>query len=265
MYQFDDVGSTFLSLPPNLQNVENDCFGYALDRQMERMHKLARQITVWSDLDNVDSKYYDSLAMTIRAPYYRSEYNNKQKLGLIKSALLTRRNAGTIKAIEELLSHTLAAASFIPWYKYGGNPYFFRVTADADEVDAGSMGEFLRKISAVKSARSIFDGIVIKSRIDNSMLNGIRLNRICLLMKMPFYPFRAYDGTIRYDGSTRYDAKRRYKLGVSVQLRYGIEAPKEEIGHLEVETRRNVQYYNGKKKYDGKTKYNAMIRRDEIE
>lgn len=265
MYLFDDVGSTFLSLPPNLQTTDSDCLGYALDRQIKRMHKLAKQITVWSDLDNVDPKYYDSLAMTIQAPYYKSEYINKQKLGLIKSALLTRRNAGTIKAIEELLSHTLSAASFIPWYEYGGEPYFFRVTADSDEIDDGSMGEFIRKISAVKSARSIFDGIVIRSNIDNSMLNGIRLERVCSWVKMPFYPFRAYDGAVRYDGSSRYDAKRNYKLGVTLKLRYEIEAPKETIGHLEVETRRNIQYYNGKKKYDGTTKYNAMIRRDEIE
>lgn len=265
MYQFDDVGSTFLSLPPNLQTTENECFGYALDRQLKRMHELAKQITVWSNLDNVDPKYYDSLAMTIRAPYYRSEYSNKQKLGLIKSALLTRRNAGTIKAIEELLSHTLSAASFIPWYKYGGNPYFFRVTADVDEVDSGSMGEFIRKISAVKSARSIFDGVAINAKIDSSALNGIRLDRVCFWIKIPFYPSRAYDGVVRYDGSTRYDAKRKYKLGMSLEMQYGIEAPRESVGHLEVETRRNVQYYNGKKKYDGTTKYNAMIRRDKIE
>lgn len=246
MYYFDDEGSTFLSLPPNLQITENDCFGYALDRQIARMHKLAKQITVWSDLDHVDPKYYDSLAMTIRAPYYKSEYNNNQKLGLIKSALLTRRNAGTIKAIEELMSHTLTGASFIPWYEYGGRPYFFKVVADADEVNDNNMGEFVRMISAIKSARSIMEGIGMKSDIDNSMLYDMRLDMVCLYMRTPFFSAQA-------------------QLGVGLNLHYGIEAPREEISKIVVESRRNVQYYNGKKRYNGTTKYNAMIRRHEIE
>lgn len=265
MYLFDDVGSTFLSLPPNLQTTENDCFGYALDRQLGKLHKLAGQITVWSDLDNVNPKYYDFMAMTIRAPYYKSEYSDKQKLGLLKSALMTRRYAGTIKAIDELLSHTLTNASFVPWYEYGGKPYCFKITADADEIDNASMREFVRMISLVKSARSQMEGIGIKSVIDNSLLNNIRLLNVCTHLKIPFYPFKAYDGAARYDGSFRYDAKRRYKLGVGLKLHFGVEMHREEISSLSVETRRNVQYYNGKKSYNGATKYNAMIRRDEIE
>ncbi len=265
MYQLDDVGSTFLSLPPNLQTTENDCFGYVLDRQMERMHKLARSITVWSDLDNVDPKYYDSLAMTIRAPYYKSEYSNKQKLGLIKSALLTRRNAGTMKAIEELLSHTLTGASFIPWYEYGGKPYCFKVIADADEANENNMEEFIRMISAVKSARSCMDSIGMKAEIDNSILYDMWVGRICFYIKMPFYPYIPYDGTIRYDGSARYDAKREYKAGMKLGLHCEIITPEEKLEGMKVESRRNVQYYNGKLRYNGTTKYNAMIRRDEIE
>lgn len=264
MYQFDDVGSTFLSLPPNLQTVENDCFGYALDRQMERMHRLARSITIWSDLDNVDPKYYDSLAMTIRAPYYKSGYSNRQKLGLIKSTLLTRRNAGTMRAIEELLSHTLTGA-FIPWYEYGGKPYCFKVIADADEANENNMAEFIHMFSAVKSARSCMESIGMKSDIDNSILNDIRVGRICFYIKMPFYPFISYDGTMRYDESMCYDAKRDYKACIRLGLHCGIITPGEKIESMKVETRRNVQYYDGKLCYKGTTKYNAMIRRDEIE
>lgn len=266
MYQFDNVGSTFLSLPPNLQTTENECFGYALDRQMKRMHKLARSITVWSDLDNVDPKYYDSLAMTIRAPYYKSEYSNRQKLGLIKSALLTRRNAGTMKAIEELLSHTLTGASFMPWYEYGGRPYCFKVIANADEANENNMEEFIRMISAVKSARSCMESIGMQADIDNSGLNDICVDRICFFyIKMPFYPYISYDGTMRYDGSARYDAKREYKACLRLGLHCEIAIPEEKLEGMKVESRRNVQYYNGKLRYNGTTKYNAMIRRDKIE
>lgn len=97
MYEFDDIGSTYLSLPPNMQTVENECFGYALDRQMKLFHRLAKTLTVWSDMDSVDPKYYDFMAMCLRAPYYRSEYSDKVKLELLKAAILSYRFAGTKK------------------------------------------------------------------------------------------------------------------------------------------------------------------------
>ncbi|MCM1058305.1 MAG: phage tail protein [Firmicutes bacterium] len=266
MYQFDDVGSTLFSFPPNLQTRESDCFGYAFDRQIGKLHQLAKQITVWSALDQVDPKYYDFLAMTIQAPYYKSEYSNDQKLGLIKSALLTRRYAGTIKAIEELLSHTLTDSIFVPWYEYGGKPFCFKVMADGDDdIDNKNTREFVRMISTVKSARSHLDSIEIKSIVDNSGLNNMRVVKALFFARMPFYPLILYDGTARYDGAERYDAKRRYKLGVGLKLHSGIAASKETVGNLVVETRRNVKYYNGEIRYDGTTKYDAMDRRDEIE
>lgn len=172
MYQFDDVGSTFLSLPPNLQTIENDCFGYALDRQMAKMHKLAKQITIWSDLDSVDPKYYDFLAMTIRAPYYKSEYSSELKLGLIKSALLTRRFAGTIKAIEELLSHTLPNATFVPWYEYDGKPYHFKITIREDTLIENAMKLFKEMLQRAKAARSIIETISVTHRIDQRLYAG---------------------------------------------------------------------------------------------
>lgn len=172
MYQFDDVGSTFLSLPPNLQTIENDCFGYALDRQMEKMHKLAKQITVWGDLDHVAPKYYDFLAMTIRAPYYKSEYSNGMKLKLIKSALVTRRYAGTMRAVNELLSHTFPGATFIPWHEYGGEPYHFKINIKEESTDEGKE-LFEAMLQRAKAARSIIDSVELSKVIKTTIYIGL--------------------------------------------------------------------------------------------
>lgn len=169
MYQIDDIGSTFMSLPPNLQTVENDCFGYAFDKQIKKIHELAKKLTVWSDLDNADPKYYDYLAITIRAPYYRSDYSDRQKLALIKSAILTRRYAGTIKAIEELLSHTFTDASFVPWYEYDGEPYHFKITT-GEEPTEEMKALFAAMLKRVKAARSIIDGVEIDDGVIKTMI-----------------------------------------------------------------------------------------------
>lgn len=160
MYNFDDVGSMYVSLPPNLQNTENECFSYAFDRQIKRLHGLANKLTIWSDLDNVDPRYYDHMAIAIRAPYYKSEYTNKQKLKLIKASLEARRYAGTIKTMDELLNHSILHARFVPWYEYGGKPYHFKIETS---YDPGKESRVLFKnmLQRVKAARSIIDGVEI--------------------------------------------------------------------------------------------------------
>lgn len=160
MYQFDDVGSTYLSLPPNLQNTENESFAYAFDKQIKKLHALAKKLTVWSDIDNADPKYYDHMAISIRAPYYKSEYSEKQKLKLIKATLESRMYAGTIKAVEDLLMHSILYAKFVPWYEYGGEPYHFKIeTSDAPEGESRAL--FADMLQRVKAARSIIDGVEI--------------------------------------------------------------------------------------------------------
>lgn len=171
MYKIDDVGGTFISLPPNLQTIDNQCFCYALDRQIKRLKKLADNLTIWSDLDNVDPKYYDYLALCVRAPYYRSEYTDEQKLELIKTAIMSYRYAGTKKAINQLINIIFDEAEFIPWYQYGGQPYHFRVQA-SDTLTEDSTERFTNIIKKVKAARSIIDALQISREYTDHLYVG---------------------------------------------------------------------------------------------
>jgi P2-related tail formation protein len=153
MYKLTDIGSLYRSLPPNLQTVENECLGYCVDRQVERFTRLASKLTIWSDVDNADARYLDQMAMTIRAPYYKSEYDEATKRELIKSAVETRRFAGTRKAVELLLSKAYNDSAYIPWYEYGDEPYYFKVTTDeAMSQDIADL--FASALGGAKAARS---------------------------------------------------------------------------------------------------------------
>ena len=101
--------------------------------------------------------------------------------------------------------------------------------------------------------------------IDNTEVERWFLRNVQFAIKMPFLPSRSYDGTSCYNGKTRYDAKRRYRLGAGLRMRYQVGTAEEGIRNLSVETRRNVQCYDGKRHYDGTTEYNAMIRKDVVE
>ena len=171
MYNFDDLGSTFLSLPPNIQDIESECFGYALDKQMKKFHALANQLTVWSDLENVDPKYYDYIALCIKAPYYRSEYDDDMKLKLLQTSLAMQRYAGTQKAIGQLLDIVFTKAEFKPWYEYSGEPYHFKpIIYDVLTEDANTV--FTNVIKKVKAARSVMDEVEVARNLDGQVKYG---------------------------------------------------------------------------------------------
>lgn len=194
MFHIGDVGSMCLSLPPNLQNTENACFSYAFDKQIQKLYGLAKKLTVWSDLDNADPKYYDYMAIALRTPYYKSEYNKKQKLKLIKATLAARRYAGTVKAVEELLDHSILYAKFVPWYEYNGKPYHFKIkTSDTPETESRIL--FGNMLERVKSARSIIDGVEIDHDPVRHVVyigTGIRQQKIIHINNKEKFEYRIY-------------------------------------------------------------------------
>lgn len=178
MYKIDDVGSLYQSLPPNLQTIENDCLGYAIDRQFAKLYKIAKELTIWSDLDGVNPRYYDQIAKTARASYYKSEYDDKKKLGIIKSAVMTRRHSGSVKAVEELVSKAFYYADFIPWYEYNGEPYHFKIIIK-DEPDSESKQLFEEMLKKTKAARSIIDGVEIDSdKLSMQLYTGLAVQQV---------------------------------------------------------------------------------------
>jgi P2-related tail formation protein len=171
MHGLTDIGSLYRSLPPNLQTTENECLGYAVDRQVERFVKLAQKLTIWSDVDNADARYLDQMAMTIRAPYYKSEYDEDTKRALIKSAIETRRSAGTRKSVELLLSKAYSNSTYLPWYEYGDEPYYFKVVTD--EAMTEDISElFANALSGAKAARSQIRSVEVHRNISQPYYAG---------------------------------------------------------------------------------------------
>ncbi|MCM1212903.1 MAG: hypothetical protein NC331_16575 [Lachnospiraceae bacterium] len=129
--------------------------------------------------------------------------------------------------------------------------------------DLRDIRDFLNKWLPAHLRYKLNDRMILA--MECSILNRIKLISVSLHLKISFFPSRSYDGSKRYDGATRYDAKRRYEMDAMFRLRYRIRESESTIGGLTVETRRNMQYYNGKKHHDGTTKYNALLRKEVIE
>lgn len=155
MYKIGECGATYMSLPPNMQDEKAEAFGYAFDKQMKKLIGKYRQLNVWGDIDHVDPKFYDAIAASINAPYYKSSYSDERKLHLIKNAILSLRYGGTVKGMNEFIDAMFDGARYVPWYRYGGDPYHFKIQAQSFETRE-DFGKILKK---VKAARSILDKV----------------------------------------------------------------------------------------------------------
>ena len=153
-----DKEATYMSLPPNLQKDETYAMGAAIDKQMRKLLKLTAMVQVWSDIDNVDPKYYGLLAACIKAPYYDSSFDDKTKLAIIKGTLGIYRLAGSKAAITQLIANIFGSGTFEPWYEYGGKPYHFRITTSA-ELTPDVLSKFAEILEKVKRARSVLDAV----------------------------------------------------------------------------------------------------------
>lgn len=175
MYKIDDEGSTYASLPPNLQTGRNECFAYAFDRQIAKINRLLQKLNVWGNLDRVDPKYYDALAVCVQVPYYRSDYSNEMKLQLLKSAPMLYRYAGTQMAVEKMLAIVFEQAQFIPWYEYGGKPYHFKIRV-YDLLTEDAVSVFKKVLRKVKAQRSVIDEIEVAREVDLTIFAGCGIN-----------------------------------------------------------------------------------------
>lgn len=155
-----EENATFLSFAANFQTDENRAMGYAVDEHMAKLMAFMERAGVWSDLDRVDSRYYDYIAASIRAPYYSSADPDDKKLAVIKSAFKIYMTAGTRYAVEALVQAVFDNAKFVPWYEYGGKPYCFKIIADTD-FDDNTMEYFLKILRRVKSTRSHLDAVEV--------------------------------------------------------------------------------------------------------
>lgn len=154
-----DLEATYLSLPPNLQTEEKYALSAAVDRQMKKMLGICNMMQVWTDLDRVDPKYYGTIAACIKAPYYDSSFDEKTKLAIIKGTLGMYRLAGSKAAIMQLILNIFGIGTFESWYEYGGKPYHFRITTDA-ELTPDILSKFADILKKVKRARSVLDAVV---------------------------------------------------------------------------------------------------------
>lgn len=146
-------------LPISIKNLpEVRSISYAVSNMNKKLINFSKKIALYNSIDTLDECILDILAVELRTQYYDESLDIKVKRKLIKNTLGWYMKAGTPSAVEELVEAVFGTGEVEEWFDFGGDPYTFRVTTNA-ELDPEGIEKFFKMINKVKNTRSHMDGL----------------------------------------------------------------------------------------------------------
>lgn len=133
----------------------------ALDLELKALSYDAPQVLHIPRLDELNHDVLDNLAWQFHVDHYEpTTMSLEVKRNLIRQSILWHRIKGTPQSVENFLGAFGIKAEVEEWYKYGGEPYFFKLKV-SDVAYLGDDGEtFLRLVYAAKNERSWLDRFI---------------------------------------------------------------------------------------------------------
>lgn len=134
---------------------------YAVAEQKMRkiIYRYAERTMIYKNIGNLPESILDLLAAEMDTPYYDSTLPAKTKAELIRSTLPWKMRAGTVWAVQGMVETIFKTGTVTPWHEYGGRPYFFRISTDA-EVSPERLEEIRQIIDKIKNTEDTLESIV---------------------------------------------------------------------------------------------------------
>lgn len=99
-------------------------------KMRRRVIAYADRTRLFCDIDEASEEALDALAVELQTPLYKNDYPLTVKRQIVKNSMLYYIRSGTRGAVEELLADIYQGAEVEEWFKYGGEPNYFRVAID---------------------------------------------------------------------------------------------------------------------------------------
>lgn len=149
-------------IPDNLKNNSAKSIGYAISNQVKKIIKCAKGAIVLGDVDGItNEKILDLLGIEMKVPFYDENFNTDTKKEVIKKSILLQEKAGTDYAIETILKDIIGGGTVIPWYKYNGQPGYFKIEAENQGATEDIQNELLKIINDVKRKSAWLESVEI--------------------------------------------------------------------------------------------------------
>lgn len=146
-------------LPASMDSPEMRAFSMALGKQIDALCKYADAARVYADIDGLPDTILDAMAADLRAQAYLESYNIGTKRALIKGTLLFYMQMGTPAAVKRIMEAVFDNGEVVEWWKYGGQPYHYKVTTQYPDYSAAVVARFRDVLATVQRETAVLDAI----------------------------------------------------------------------------------------------------------
>ncbi len=150
-------------------------FCYAFDQQIKKLLDKMEIIKIWCNLSNADEALLDYLAAELRTQYYSSDLDVDIKRQLIANTLIWYQKAGTVAAVEELITTVFDSGKTQEWYDYNGEPHHFKVQTSNPHITPDDLQIFSDIIKNIKRKTAVLDAIEITLSATMNTYYGFKL------------------------------------------------------------------------------------------
>ena len=131
----------------------------ALDPELQSVSFDTRETLIYSRIDELPEEVIDTLAWQFHVDFYEPGIPLSAKRDLVKTSILVHMRKGTKWAVQELCDIVFGKTTVQPWFEYGGEPYHFRVSTEANLLTDEDWRRFFHALEVTKSARDWLDSI----------------------------------------------------------------------------------------------------------
>ena len=153
----------FRLLPNFMRDDANtQAFVYAIQSQLNIVSANIEYARIYSRVGSMSEALLDELAWQFNIPEYNHDYDISVKRNLIKSAMITHHQRGTVGAVEEVIQNIFGSATLEEWFDYGGDPYHFKVTTSNPNASDEMLADLDRVIKETQNIRSHLEAVTVE-------------------------------------------------------------------------------------------------------
>lgn len=129
---------------------------------------------IYYRIEELEEKMLDILAADLHADWYDYNGTLQQKRAVIKNNVAIHRKMGTVAGLKTAIESVMGSAELAEWFQYNGNPFYFRVSIEAEDLSGTEdLSKLLNAIQIYKPVRARLEKIIARSRIKTDFVTGI--------------------------------------------------------------------------------------------
>lgn len=130
----------------------------AIDYTLKKRHqKIMKKF--WLDIDSLTEIAIDYLLWEYHADYIGENTSIEEKRKLVKKAIISHFNKGTIGSIKTICKILFGNAEIKEWFEYNGRPGYFKISTSGDLKNEKDFLKVIDVVNEYKNVRSWLESL----------------------------------------------------------------------------------------------------------